>query len=83
MRIDMTKLKQIAELDDRSFAQIVQTVILAAGGSEQQAREAVRNAPELKAKLRFADEKELSQAVSLIGRGKADQVIQNLTKKSG
>ena len=83
MRIDMTKLKQIAELDDRSFAQIVQTVILAAGGSEQQAREAVRSAPELKAKLRTADEKELSQAVSLIGRGKADQVIRNLTKKSG
>lgn len=83
MRIDMTKLKQIAELDDRSFAQIVRTVILAAGGSEQQAAEAVQNAPSIKERLRGAEEKELSQAIALIGRGKTEQVLQNLTKKSG
>ena len=78
MGIDKNKLKQLAELDDASFAELIRTVILAAGGTKEQAQAATASAPMLKEKLRTANEKELSQSISLVGRGKVDKILKNL-----
>ena len=75
---DMNKLRQLAELDDKSFGEIIRTVILAAGGTSEQAQSAAASAPLLKEKLRTASEKEISQIVSLVGRGKAEKILKNL-----
>ena len=79
--MDLGKLRQIAGMDDGSFRELIRAVILAAGGSPEQAEAAAAAAPELKEKLRTADEKEIGQLIELVGRGKAEKILRNMEKK--
>lgn len=78
MNISIQKIRQLAELDDKQFGELIRTVILAAGGTKEQAVTAASSAPMLKEKLRTANEKELSQILALVGKGKAEKILKTL-----
>lgn len=80
MRMNLEKLRQIADMDDDSFRALIRTVILTAGGTSEQAEAAAAQAPLLKEKLRTADEKEIGHLIELVGRGKVEKIWQNMEK---
>ena len=59
MQLDPSKLRALAELDDRRFATMLFTAARAVGLSPEQARSAAANAPAFKTMLRNASAEDL------------------------
>ena len=61
MQLDPSKLRALAQLDDRRFAAMLFTAARAVGLSAEQARAAADNAPAFKTMLRNASDEDLQR----------------------
>ena len=83
MSVDQNQLRKLAELDDGKFAELIRTVVIAAGGNRDMADTVKKAAPEIKQKLLHASGKEIDEIVQLVGRGKAEQVLHQIKQEKG
>ncbi len=76
MKMDRSKLRALADMDDQTFAQLVFTAARAVGLSQADARAAAANAHAFKAVLRNANETDLAQIESKLKGNPADLLKQ-------
>ncbi len=81
MEIDKSRLEGLSSLDDKTFGQIIYSVVLASGGSEHSARSAMSSAPIIKAKLKNATDDELRRILGYIGEKNAEDILGRLGQK--
>jgi len=81
MEINRDKLNQLAAMDDASLRGLIKSVVLQAGGSKFQAEMAAASTKKIKEKLTTATPEEIEKLVNLVGRDKAEKIMQGLELK--
>lgn len=76
MKLDPSKLRALANMDDRRFAELVFTAAKAVGLSPAEAKTAANNAHAFKAVLRNASDEELALLVNKLSKNPADLMKQ-------
>ena len=76
MKMDPSKLRALAEMDDRRFAELLFTAARAVGLSQADARAAANNAHAFKAVLRSASEDDLAKIQGKLNGNPADLLKQ-------
>ena len=76
MKMDRSKLRALADMDDATFAQLLFTAARAVGLSQADARAAAANAPAFKAVLRSADDADLAKIEGKLKGNPADLLKQ-------
>lgn len=76
MKMDRSKLRALADMDDQTFAQLLFTAARTVGLSPTDARAAAANAHAFKAVLRNADETDLAQIENKLKGNPADLLKQ-------
>ena len=76
MKMDPSKLRALADMDDRRFAELLFTAARAVGLSPTDARAAANQAPTFKALLRNATEEDLAQIQGKLNGNPADLLKQ-------
>lgn len=72
MKLDPSKLRALADMDDRRFAELLFTAARAVGLSPADARAAAQNAHAFKAVLRSASEDDLAKIQGKLSGNPAD-----------
>ena len=76
MKMDPSKLRALADMDDRRFAELLFTAARAVGLSQTDARAAAKNAHAFKAVLRNASEDDLAKLQGKLSGNPADLLKQ-------
>ena len=72
MQLDPSKLRGLAQIDDRQFAAMLFTAARAVGLSPEQANLAAQNAPAFKKMLHGASDEELRMILQKLNKSPAD-----------
>ncbi len=72
MQLDPSKLRALADIDDRRFAAMLFTAARAVGLSPEQAQSAAANAPAFKNLLKTASDEDLHRLQEKLKRSPAD-----------
>ncbi len=81
MQIDKKQLRQIADIDIKTFENMIYNAVISSGGNPGQAKAAVMAAPIIKSKLAKANDKELDQLISFIGNENAAKMLNELQNR--